>query len=89
MKTSNLVIKNSSSRENDSLSESNVIYKFSCHVMPCKADYIGLTRTKLKKLQVNRPQKIFKIIIKQSRPKYFSYLRIIKLVKVWLWTRAS
>ena len=49
MKSSNLVIKNSPSRENDSLSESNVIYKFSCHVMPCKADYIGLTRTKLKK----------------------------------------
>ena len=49
IKTFNLVIENCPPRENDSLSESNMIYKFSCHVISCKADYIGLTRTRLKK----------------------------------------
>ena len=49
METSNLVIKNSPPCENDSLSEYNVIYKFSCFVISCKIDYIVLTRTKLKK----------------------------------------
>ena len=48
-KTSNLVIKNSPKSESEPLDMTNVIYKFQCKFMQCNAEYIGHTRTSLKK----------------------------------------
>ena len=48
-KTANLVIKNSQTTQLDPLKTTNVIYKYTCNLMTCQSEYIGMTRTTLKK----------------------------------------
>ena len=49
-KTANLVIKNSPTTQCEDLNTTNVIYNFTCNRMTCQsANYIGMTRTTLKK----------------------------------------
>ena len=48
-KTSNLVIKNNTMPKPTPLETANVVYKFTCNIQHCKAEYVGHTRLSLEK----------------------------------------
>ena len=48
-KKANLLIKNNPKFQVDTLNMNNVIYKYTFNLMMCQSEYIGMTRTNLKK----------------------------------------